>query len=63
MSFIAQYVKFIQIDEEKIKTIPVAEIIKKINNGELWKLDIGDVKDVVKNYTIRKIFIPFQKKV
>ena len=29
LNFIAQYVKFIQIDEEKIKTIPVAEIIKK----------------------------------
>ena len=29
LSFIAQYVKFIQINEEKIKTIPVAEIIKK----------------------------------
>lgn len=29
LSFIAQYVKFIQIDKEKIKTIPVAEIIKK----------------------------------
>ena len=26
------------------------------------KYDIGDVKDVVKNHTIRKIFIPFQKK-
>lgn len=29
LSFIAQHVKFIQIDEEKIKTIPIAEIIKK----------------------------------
>ena len=29
LSFIAQYVEFIHINEEKIKTIPVAEIIKK----------------------------------
>ena len=35
LSFIAQYVKFIQINEDKIKTIPVAEIIKKINKGGL----------------------------
>ena len=63
LSFIAQYVKFIQIDEEKIKTIPVAEIIKKSTREDwLWKLDIGDVEDVVKNHTVRKIFIPFQKK-
>ena len=29
LNFIATYVKFIQINEDKIKTIPVAEIIKK----------------------------------
>ena len=63
LSFIAQLVQFIKIETEKIKTIPVAEIIKKSTREDwLWKLDIGDVKDVVKNYTIRKIFIPFQKK-
>lgn len=28
LNFIAQYVKFIQIDEEKIGTIPLSEIIK-----------------------------------
>lgn len=62
LSFIAQYVKFIQIDEEKIKTIPVAEIIKKINNGGLimeiryWRCErcgkeLYDSKDF---YTISK---------
>ena len=29
LNFIAQYVKFIQIDEEKTGTIPLGEIIKK----------------------------------
>lgn len=29
LNFIAQYVKFIQIDEEKIGTIQLSEIIKK----------------------------------
>ena len=29
LNFIAQYVKFIQIDEKKIETIPLSEIIKK----------------------------------
>ena len=28
LNFIAQYVKFVQIDEEKIGTIPLCEIIK-----------------------------------
>lgn len=28
LNFIAQYVKFIQLDEEKIDTIPLSEIIK-----------------------------------
>lgn len=28
LNFIAQYVKFVQIDEEKTKTIPLSEIIK-----------------------------------
>ena len=28
LNFIAQYVKFIQIDEEKVGTIPLSEIIK-----------------------------------
>lgn len=28
-NFIAQYVKFVQIDEEKTETIPLSEIIKK----------------------------------
>lgn len=34
LEFIAQFVKFIQIDEEKIETISLSEIIKKKN--ELW---------------------------
>ena len=42
-------------------------ILQKIQDlskeEDLWKLDIGDVEDVVKNHTVRKIFIPFQKKV
>ena len=29
LNFIAQYVKFIQIDEDKTETIPLSEIIKK----------------------------------
>ena len=29
LNFIAQYVKFIQIDEDKTETIPLCEIIKK----------------------------------
>lgn len=29
LNFIAQYVKFIQIDEKKTGTIPLSEIIKK----------------------------------
>ena len=29
LNFIAQYVKFVQIDEENIGTIPLYEIIKK----------------------------------
>ena len=29
LNFIAQYVKFIQIDEKKTETIPLSEIIKK----------------------------------
>ena len=29
LNFIAQYVKFIQIDEKKIGTIPLSEIVKK----------------------------------
>ena len=29
LCFIAQYAKFVQIDEEMIKTIPLSEIIKK----------------------------------
>ena len=29
LNFIAQYVKFVQIDDEKIGTIPLCEIIKK----------------------------------
>ena len=29
LNFIAQYVKFVQIDEEMTKTIPLSEIIKK----------------------------------
>ena len=29
LNFIAQYVKFIQLDEEKIGTISLSEIIKK----------------------------------
>lgn len=29
LNFIAQYVKFVQIDEEKTGTIPLFEIIKK----------------------------------
>lgn len=28
LNFIAQYVKFIQIEEEKVGTIPLSEIIK-----------------------------------
>ena len=28
LNFIAQYVKFVQIDEEKTETIPLSEIIK-----------------------------------
>ena len=28
LNFIAQYVKFVQIDEEMTKTIPLSEIIK-----------------------------------
>ena len=39
LSFIAQYVKFIQINEDKIKTIPVAEIIKKNQQG---RIDYGN---------------------
>ena len=29
LNFIAQYVKFVQIDDEKTETIPLCEIIKK----------------------------------
>lgn len=29
LNFIAQYVKFVQIDDEKTETIPLREIIKK----------------------------------
>ena len=29
LNFIAQYVKFVQIDDEKMGTIPLCEIIKK----------------------------------
>lgn len=29
LNFIAQYVKFIQLDEDKVGTIPLSEIIKK----------------------------------
>lgn len=29
LNFITQYVKFIQIDEDKTETIPLCEIIKK----------------------------------
>ena len=29
LNFIAQYVKFVQIDDEKTGTIPLCEIIKK----------------------------------
>ena len=29
LNFIAQYVKFVQIDKEKIGTVPLSEIIKK----------------------------------
>lgn len=29
LNFIAQYVKFIQIEERKVGTIPLSEIIKK----------------------------------
>ena len=29
LNFIAQYVKFIQIDEKKTGTIPLSEIVKK----------------------------------
>ena len=29
LNFIAQYVKFIQIDEKKTETIPLSEIVKK----------------------------------
>ena len=29
LNFIAQYVKFVQIDEKKTETIPLSEIIKK----------------------------------
>lgn len=29
LNFIAQYVKFIQIDEKKTETIPLFEIVKK----------------------------------
>lgn len=31
LSFIALHVKFVQIDEEKVETIPLSEIIKKSN--------------------------------
>ena len=29
LNFIAQYVKFVQIDDEKTETIPLCEIIKR----------------------------------
>ena len=34
LNFIAQYVKFIQIDEEKTETIPLSEIIKNQKENE-----------------------------
>ena len=30
LNFIAQYVKFVQIDEDKTETIPLCEIIKNV---------------------------------
>ena len=32
LNFIAQYVKFVQIDDEKTETIPLCEIIKRKEN-------------------------------
>ena len=35
LNFIAQYVKFIQIDEKKTGTIPLSEIIKKEDRNDI----------------------------